>query len=259
MRFAIILLLSGLLWHPMGYTQSSQPAVTLDSIRSAYETLQYQSAIELSDAYLSAHPRLPKYELVTALQYRAFSQMALGKEDEARNTLRSALVADPDFTLDRQIASPKIVRIFNEVRSNIQSGSMTLNEQGSPVILEDRKTNAVLRSALFPGLGQIYLQQPRGYMYSAVGVLSMGTLLVSAYRVPTLRENYLRATDTDVIQTRYDAYNQWYQLRNTAGIIALLSWSVSLSDVLLFAPDHPAKLSLIPRESGFAMQIALQW
>ena len=47
----------------------------------------------------------------------ATAEIALGREEAARESLERALRAEPDLTLDPALYSPKLVRLFEEVRS----------------------------------------------------------------------------------------------------------------------------------------------
>lgn len=72
-------------------------------------------------------------EQVEANQYRAFSLVALERNEEARAAFAALLEADPEHTLDTALVSPKIVEQFELARQEL---SASLFEQGKAAYFE---------------------------------------------------------------------------------------------------------------------------
>jgi len=238
---------------------AQEQSVSIEQVRTAYEQLHYQRTVTLGEEYLANNPRISKESLLEVLQYIAFSQVALGKDEAAKRSLRSILITDPTFQLNENLASPKVTRVFTELKSEMQVSSTQPSSEPSHVILEDVKTAATLRSVIFPGSGQNYLNQHRGYVYNGIAAISLGVFVYSSIRVPTAHKDYLQATDPKAIADKYDTYNHLYQYRNNSLILYLSTWTLSLADVLVFGPSTQPHISLIPSESGVNLALNFRW
>lgn len=238
---------------------AQEQSVSLEQIRASYEQLNYPKTIDLGETYLANNPRVSKQTLVEVLQYVAFSQVALGQEDAAKRTFRSILVTDPAYELNEKMASPKVIRIFQEVKTQASTASPQIQRSASHVILEDVKTGAVLRSIIFPGVGQTYLGQTRGYVYNSIAAISLGVFLYSSIRLPAAHSAYLKATNPDEITNKYNTYNQLYQFRNNALITYLGTWSISLLDVMVLGPSTQPRIGFSPSYSGVNLAVSFQW
>lgn len=234
-------------------------SISMEDIRQAYQQLEYARTVDMTEQYLGSHQRAPKEDLLTILQYRAFSQVALGNEDAAKRTLRSVLVSEPNFELDRQVASPKVIEIFENLKSGTQKIEQLPKTSPQVVIAEDLQVRAMLRSIVFPGLGQLYLDKPRGYAYASVAAASLGLTVYSAVLVPGLHDDYLQATSPAVIEDKYDEYNQWYHIRNSAAVIYAVNWGLSLTDILIFGDQHSPTFSLLPGQDGLRLNMSYSW
>lgn len=239
------------------YAQNSP--VTPGQIRQAYQQFEYERTVSLGERYLENHPRIDKTTLLQVLQYTTFAQVALGRDEDAQRTIRSILVTDPTFEPDEKLASPKVERMFADLRSELTSSETTPEIQPSHLILQDVKTGAALRSIIFPGAGQRYLDQNRGFLYVGVAGVSLGIFLYSAFRLPSARKAYLKASDPKQIESKYDEYNRWYHYRNNSLIAYASSWSLSVIDVLIFGPSTQPVFSVQPHQSGVEFALNLHW
>jgi len=249
-----ILLFSG------GFTLVAQEqSVSLEQIRDAYEQLQYEKTVTLGEQYLASNPRMGEEPVLEVLQYIAFSQVALGKDEAAKRSLRSILITDPTFELNENLASPKVTRLFTELKSERELSSLQPSSEPSYVILRDVKTTATLRSVIFPGSGQTYLDQNRGYVYNGIAAISLGVFVYSSIRLPGAHKDYLQASDPKTIANKYDIYNQLYQYRNNSLLLYLSTWTLSLADVLVFGPSTQPHISVIPTKSGVNLAVNFRW
>lgn len=84
----------------------------------AYLQGEYRESCRLLQLALAAQPTGEK--LLGALQYLAFSQLALGQVERGKKTFRRLLQLRPDFRLPA-VTPPKIVRVFSRVKSDWQA------------------------------------------------------------------------------------------------------------------------------------------
>lgn len=114
---ALCLGLLFLLLAPPVYGQQIDDA--LEAVREAYATEQYQTTLSLLDELL-AEDGLADEARVEALLYRSRAQLALERSGEAREAMEEALAADPGLTLDPDIESPPVMRLYYAVRQDVE-------------------------------------------------------------------------------------------------------------------------------------------
>jgi tetratricopeptide (TPR) repeat protein len=94
----------------------AHPAV--DQGRKLYDDLEYKKAQKALEKALKA-PDLTDEDRQTALQYLALCQSTLGDLPNAAASFKSLLDLNPKFTLDRASTPPKILDLFEKVRSTM--------------------------------------------------------------------------------------------------------------------------------------------
>jgi tetratricopeptide (TPR) repeat protein len=99
---------------------SARPERLLDDSELRLREARYESALELAESARAAlnaqqaasnDPRRVRVQLVKATAY-----VALGRTDEALDSLERALLADPNLELDPAVTSPKLMAVFYVAR-----------------------------------------------------------------------------------------------------------------------------------------------
>lgn len=126
MRVAVLL---GAVW-----LQAAAPPATLQQAIELYWNGEYERTLQLLG------PELADDEVVEGHKYRAFSLVALGRNDEARAEFVALLEADPSHVLDAALVSPKIVGQFELSR---QEFGASLFEQGKAAYFDGRYDEAL--------------------------------------------------------------------------------------------------------------------
>jgi len=120
-----------------GEVQAPEPAPTearlIQGIQ-AYEHLEYEQGIQILQR-LSAEPGLTPSRKKEALLFLALCQAALGRNDPSRKSFLEILEMDPDFRLDTNLYSPKILRLFDMARDDFQK-SIRGRDSRPPSLLE---------------------------------------------------------------------------------------------------------------------------
>jgi protein TonB len=150
--------MSVLAWLGAAWLLAAAQQATLQQAIELYWNGEYERTLALLAADLADD------EVVEGHKYRAFSLVALGRNDEARSEFASLLEADPSHALDSSLVSPKIVEQFEQSRAE---HAANLLAEGKAAYFEGRYETAlqVLRSLLevdpSSTLGKEYLQLTR--------------------------------------------------------------------------------------------------
>ncbi|MCF7903442.1 MAG: hypothetical protein K9M19_08455, partial [Candidatus Marinimicrobia bacterium] len=202
--------------------------LALDEVQGLYENLQYHQVISRVKTELEARPQQPLSRLEVLLKYLALAEASLGREAEARGTLASLVLVNPDFQFQPGEVSPKIMEIFQDVRSEYVRSGGTDKHQPTYLVRTDRRSQLILKSIAFPGWGQVNAGEKRGYAWGTLFTAALVGSGIATYMTQQTHTNYLDAYDPDEISTRYDTYNQWYQTRNTLILTTVLTYTGNL-------------------------------
>jgi len=132
--------------------------VTLQQAIDLYWNGEYERTLQLLGSELADD------EVVEGHTYRAFSLVALGRNDEARAQFITLLESDPSHALDSTLVSPKIVEQFELARQELAA---SLLEQGKTAYFDGRYDEAfdllekLLEVDPSSMLGKEYLQLAR--------------------------------------------------------------------------------------------------
>ncbi len=95
-----------------GLTLAGQEPLAI--AKAHYASAAYEEALE---ALASARPSPSSRDAVEVAAYRAFCLFALGRTEEARASVESLVLIDPQFRPAEDQASPRVRAFFDEVRS----------------------------------------------------------------------------------------------------------------------------------------------
>lgn len=109
----------------------STPAANLEQGIALYWSGRYAETIEILE--LAQKTDLRDDEQIECLKYLGFSQVAVGDNDAARKVFADLLAQDPRHILDKEVVSPKIVKVFESARSELIE---SLFQQGKATYFE---------------------------------------------------------------------------------------------------------------------------
>jgi tetratricopeptide (TPR) repeat protein len=204
----------------------------LEHAKTFYNGGEYEKAITELEKALTFLKQLNQIDQVEAYKYLAFSYVAFGETEKAKEQFRKALALDPKLELDPLTVSPKIIKVFEEVKSEIAvSPPVTppVKPPVKPVPAEGRSCFSMVGSCCLPGLGQ----KDRGeggkgiMLMTATGVL-LSSSIISTLVMDAKHQAYLDVEpgDPDAIDDAYKAYKRWDN-------IAVTSW-ICLAGVYLY-------------------------
>jgi hypothetical protein len=198
---------------------------------------KYEELLSLTESALSQSQS--ELERIDLLEYRAFSQVALGDTVDARESFQQLLILDPGHRLDPLQVSPKIREVFDRARAFLvkrgeTSRLRTLEREFYAFRSEYLEKRRALRwSLLFPGLGQWKRKSPLGPPLLGIALADLIFVAVSHVRVSQTHQTYLGKRDPAEIQAAYDTYRTWYRARGYALISFAGLWTISVLEASL--------------------------
>jgi hypothetical protein len=240
--------------------QDDEPPI--DQIAEYYKNFEYQKVINASDSVISGHESLTPAVLIKLYLFKALSHYILNEEIAAQISFISILDLKPDFILDPVENSPKIVHFFNQVKEEYNKQQQQLTEIGEKSTLVDSSfitvkeisvipRSALLRSAILPGWGHLYLREKsKGIIFSSLSISAALTAIYYSIRTHNKREDYLNEINKTKIEDRYQTYNKAYKLRNAFIYTYLAIWLYSQFDLLMFeslqTDEKSLSITLLP-------------
>ncbi len=190
------------------FGQASSADSSLKSANRLYSTGAYESA-ELTARRAMEQGPIADSVRIEAERIIAFSLVAQGKSDLARDHFEVILATNPSFALDPILTSPKILTVFQEAR-------LRYTASHAPASVEEKGNRGAFsgityRTILFPGWEQYHQgRTTTGLILAGAGVVALGSALTfESLRAPA-RKDYLAATLPADIASKYDRYNRYY-------------------------------------------------
>jgi len=217
-------------------------------IKYLYEDLHFSDVIQAGHLLLDDVESIKDpAQLVFIHQYMGISFFQLNRIDSSRVHFLALLSIDPQKELDPLTTSPKIIKLFEQLKNDFKNLSNEKVYLPYPqyILLEDKRPGAAWRSAVLPGWGQYYKgQTSRAYLMGGAFTLSTLTLIVSAIEENSYRKKYLNSTDPEEISDDYHTYNSWSQLRQVSTYTTIGVWLLVFADALwMRAPESESGLS----------------
>lgn len=264
MKYMIVFLVFILHVFSTAYAQSD--SLTVNGIRNKFKSFKYSEVISETEGFITGKKVISKKELLEILNLRAISFYSLGNIKSSLSAFVKILGIDPNFQLNPQTTSPKIIELFEEIRATFRQDSetpqqpgdfkkpeSTIGKENSPNP-KDNFNSAVLKSILLPGWGHLSRgSTTKGWV---IGALSLGSLSSAIYftiDTHSKEEAYLNEINRSLIQSRYDEFNAAYKKRNVFIVAYAAIWLYTQIDLLYFT-DHSQ-----PAEINFANLPELQF
>lgn len=227
----------------------SQDSLSIKNITAQYEAFEYVKVIQLSDIILQQKDSLTKDEVLNVLLMKAVSHYALSEEDKVRKSFIEILKTDREYVIDSEKISPKIVKIFNEVKDDFlvsvpeQLKKDEVKLQPPQINYSDvlykykEEKESIIRSFVFPGWGHLYSGKTlKGEIITSAAVINAGALIYFIIDSNNKRKTYLNETNQSLIQSKYSSYNSSYITRNMLITSLAIIYTYAQLDILIFNP-----------------------
>lgn len=208
----------------------------VEQIELAYENLEYHTAESLARQVLREFEGLSPDQLVRVHTTLALVLFVKGEEFEAAEQFRSALSINPDLELDPVLVSPGTLEFFEEVKQLSARQPPATDESTGEVryvMVEDVRPGATLRSVILPGWGQQHKgENTKGWVITGAWAATLAASTYAHFQRQDAREAYLNETNPDLVEVRYESYNNWHTLRGGLLIGAAAVWAYAAIDAL---------------------------
>ncbi|MEE8597398.1 MAG: hypothetical protein V3T09_06285 [bacterium] len=214
----------------------------LERAKTFYNSGEYEHAISELEKALQYLKQLEEGDQVEAYKYLAFSYVAFGDKAKAKEQFKKALVLEPSLTLDPATVSPKIIKVFDEAKSEMEIAPTEppVKEPAEPEKIEGKKVlSAGFPYCCVPGWGQMRRgNSSKGTKLMIASGVTFGASIVSWVLQEAAHNNYLDVgpDSIDEMDEAYKTYKFWY---NTAAFTSLTFIGVylySLYDVVFTKP-----------------------
>jgi hypothetical protein len=226
--------------------QSNIVDSTFRAIELSFEAGSYINA-ELEARRVLELPGVIDSTRVLAEKWIAFSLIAQGKPLLAKDHFAALLRINPQFELDPVLTSPKILAVFNETKTYQM---VSLKSRDTSAVHRPRQAPAIsYRTVIFPGWEQLHTNRSTsGYLFLGGGIGTLGAGIVFEVLRSSARTEYLSATTSAAIESKYSRHNKYYK----AEIFAFSAFAVVYiaSEIDVFT--NSASLSFSPFLSSTA-------
>ena len=208
-----------------------------DSINTAifeYDKGNYKKVVEILQSVVS-DTRLAPDDEINARTYLAFSYVALGNIQEAKNQFIIILKKKDRFSLNPEFVSPKIINVFNEAEKTLKKPmeNKIIKIKSAP----ESTVRCLLKSSVFPGWGQLARgDKKKGTILIGAFSVSFVALALSHFACISAKDSYMKATTQQDIDYQYSRYNFAYKTRYIIFEVNLFVWGYSAIDILLSEP-----------------------
>jgi len=216
-----IILIIGLLSVSFAQQVSGDSLVKmLELAKIYYNSGEYEKAVASLENALQYLKQLNQIDQVEAYKYLAFSYVAQGDKEKAKEQFKNALALDPSLELDPTTVSPKIIKVFEEVKSEIAAKPPVVLpvkppvKPVSPVSAKQVSTfGATMRSCCVPGWGQIYKgESSKGTKLIITSSILLSSTIITYVITDNKHQTYLGfgPDDPNGMEDAYRAYKFWY-------------------------------------------------
>ncbi len=242
---------------PALFGQATVADSALKSANGLYNAGSYESA-ELAARRLMEQGPIADSIRVQAERIIAFSLVAQGKTELAREHFETILAVSPSFDLDPVLTSPKILAVFREAK--LHFAAVRRPQQSADRQDKTFLSGITFRTVLFPGWEQLHQgRTTSGVIFGGAGLLTLGSALTfEAFRLPA-RKDYLAATQPADIDAKYKLYNRYYRGEVYSFIAFAAVYVASELDVFLNAGSPIDVQSSADDKRGMALSFALHW
>lgn len=221
--------------------------------KTYYNRGDYEYAIVELENALQYLKQLEQVDQVEAYKYLAFSYVAFGEQNKAKEQFRKVLMLDPEHELDPATVSPKIIKVFEEVKSEMKvavAEEPVVTEPPEPEQVPAPASSSGFPYCCIPGWGQMRRgQNSKGMrLMIAGGTTFFASLVTLGIRSAKYQEYVdLETFNEDELNEAYDAYRLWHNISAVSLTAFLAVYAYNIYDILTAKPSGTSSVFDIDR------------
>ena len=233
-----------------------QQKVTIQDIRQHFENFDYLAVIKLSSEALLNSDTIVTKDFVEIQMMKGVSHFVLNETPLTRRCFIEILKADSLYQIDSEKTSPKIVRLFTEVKNEYRQSikpervlpqitEVTKKTVCDTVFVrEDFNRHSLLKSLILPGWGHLdqSTEDVKGWVIASAALVNTSALIYYIFDTNKKEKSYLGENDISMIKSKYNDYNSSYKMRNVLLCSLVGIWAYAQIDYLFFNKDAPVKV-----------------
>ncbi len=246
----------------LAYAQQETDSIAV--LKKEFEGFKYKQVITGAQRLLEHINMLNENQIIEIYKLKGISHFTLSDDKGARNCFLQILNIDSSFAFDSSKTSPKIISFFNKLKveyskeimreklfGRIKTDTVFIIKNVPVKVPDDNLKQTMIRSILFPGLGQFYNNENvKGLILTSLGAAALASSIYFIIDSNKKKNDYLNATDINTINNKYNLYNTAYKMKNISLISFAAIWLYSQVDALFFRgkrkPNAIANLQISP-------------
>jgi len=227
--------------------------------KNYYNRGEYEYAIVELENALQYLKQLGQVDQVEAYKYLAFSYVAFGQQDKAKEQFRKVLMLDPAHELDPATVSPKIIKVFEEVKAEMATAppeEPVITEPAPPEVQSSTVSGSGFPYCCVPGWGQMRRGQgSKGMRLMIAGGTTFFASLVALGIRDAKHQEYLdiETFDADELNEAYDAYKMWHNISAISMTAFAVVYAYNIYDILTSKPTGTT--SLYDTDQGLCCEV----
>ena len=234
-RILIVFIILFCSFNTFTFAQNDSLHAVFLTIDSLYNSGSYIRA-EVEARRLLENANLNDTAYAEIHKYIAFSLIAQGKHELAKEQFVKLLSLYPTYSLDPVLTSPKILNIFSDAKQAFLSSKKTTQE--TKVIPTEADSSSVsYRTILFPGWEQLRIgKKTSGTIFLGFGVVTLGSGIAFEFLRSSARQEYLNEKNPLKIDEKYKTYNWYYK----AEIVSFVAYAITYiaSEIDIFTTSN---------------------
>lgn len=243
-----------------GYSQDISAEIQL--LENDLRNFNYPKVLT-KGRFLLSEPNITKKDSLKIYEYIINAAYSLNDTISAKNVIKDALKCSQNFSPDPRITSPKIISYFNSVKAKLDDSTQKVKSETTEppsLTFEPVAAKYLLTSLLYPGSSHLIRGYKKGYYFTGISSILLGTIVYSSIQVADTRDKYMRARSNVNFDELYNNYNSAYKIRNVLVFSYFVFNLYTLYDFYSSEiKNTKSSMSIIQNQNSIILQYTYSW